>query len=292
MKSKAWKTVTKEEAKQHPLYGIGGWLLVFALGLVLGTLYTLGTVAQISDALGTSVGGLTSTDHPLASLGLVIAVVQLAGTAIILALLVSKQSRFRVVSSVIMLLSWPVIALLSLLNPFPGLGAIIVQGGFAWLLTCAAWVTYLQRSVRVRVTFENCVRKEESTVRGGAAISQNSLSTSTPSDEFWAEALKELDGSDRRQGLWARSFAEANGNESIAKAFYLKARAQELFTEQQAVKPTQCLSASTEDQLQIAKHYFDNRHSSAGNQQMALAMLTSLAKSGCEESKELLKQLA
>lgn len=291
MKTNNWKIVDKEEAQQHPLYGIGGWLLVFALGLVLGSLYTLGTVAQIANALGTDFGGMTSSDHPLAEFGLVIAFVQLAGTAAIFTLLVLKHSSFRVVSSLVMLLSWPVIALLGFLNPFPGLGSIVAQGSLSWLLTCAVWVTYLQRSARVRVTFEHCVRAEGSAIKGEVAGSHNTLGKSGPPDECWAEALKEFEGGDRRQGLWARTYAEANGNESIAKASYLAARAQELFAQRQAVNPTQPSIKATEDQLQIAKHYFNNRHTSAGNYQMALAMLTSLAENGCEESKRLLKQV-
>src|SRR5882672_7397006 len=53
-------------------------------------------------------------------------------------------------------------------------------------------------------------------------------STDAPEDRHWAQALAELEGSDRQAGLWARSFAEAQGNESLARATYLTARSRQL----------------------------------------------------------------
>jgi hypothetical protein len=41
-------------------------------------------------------------------------------------------------------------------------------------------------------------------------------------DELWANASKEFNSESRNEGLWAKSFAEANGNADIAKALYLK----------------------------------------------------------------------
>jgi MORN repeat len=53
-----------------------------------------------------------------------------------------------------------------------------------------------------------------------------------PDEQHWAAALTEFDSDDRRAGLWARVYAEAQGNEASAKANYLKARATELYQEQ------------------------------------------------------------
>jgi hypothetical protein len=47
-------------------------------------------------------------------------------------------------------------------------------------------------------------------------------------ESCWATALAEYDGDARRAGLWARVFSEAHGNESVAKAAYLKARVDEM----------------------------------------------------------------
>jgi hypothetical protein len=49
-----------------------------------------------------------------------------------------------------------------------------------------------------------------------------------PSEENWKQALAEFEGSARRDGLWGKSFAEANGDEAVAKAKYLQVRAAEL----------------------------------------------------------------
>lgn len=57
--------------------------------------------------------------------------------------------------------------------------------------------------------------------------------SSTPPDQFWAEALGELDGPGRKAGLWARSFSEADGDEAKAKAKYLACRSVELECEHQ-----------------------------------------------------------
>jgi hypothetical protein len=50
-------------------------------------------------------------------------------------------------------------------------------------------------------------------------------------ERFWSMALAEFESESRRPGLWARLFAEAGGNETSAKAAYLKARVAELENE-------------------------------------------------------------
>lgn len=52
--------------------------------------------------------------------------------------------------------------------------------------------------------------------------------STTPDEKYWAAALFEFDAGERRAGLWARVFSEAQGNEAQAKASYLKVRAAEL----------------------------------------------------------------
>ena len=55
--------------------------------------------------------------------------------------------------------------------------------------------------------------------------------TAEANELHWTKALAEFDGESRRPGLWARLFAEAGGNETAAKAAYLKVRAAELANE-------------------------------------------------------------
>jgi hypothetical protein len=47
-------------------------------------------------------------------------------------------------------------------------------------------------------------------------------------EEFWAVALVEYEGADRRPGVYARAYAEACGDEPLVKSLYLKRRYQEL----------------------------------------------------------------
>lgn len=49
-------------------------------------------------------------------------------------------------------------------------------------------------------------------------------SASINEDELWANALNEVDGKSRNTGLWARCFAQSDGDESTAKAQYIKLR--------------------------------------------------------------------
>lgn len=44
------------------------------------------------------------------------------------------------------------------------------------------------------------------------------------SNEAWANAMREVDSSDREPGLWAKCFAEADGDEAKAKAAYIRQR--------------------------------------------------------------------
>ena len=53
------------------------------------------------------------------------------------------------------------------------------------------------------------------------------LSESTEED-FWATAMTEVETGQRRPGIWAKAFAECDGDETKAKVAYLKVRVQQL----------------------------------------------------------------
>ena len=61
-----------------------------------------------------------------------------------------------------------------------------------------------------------------------------------PMEEFWARALHECDSAAMKAGLWAKAFADASGDERLAKATYMRLRATQLQaqydTQQQALK--------------------------------------------------------
>ncbi|MEN9911831.1 MAG: hypothetical protein RI956_275, partial [Pseudomonadota bacterium] len=48
---------------------------------------------------------------------------------------------------------------------------------------------------------------------------------------FWAKALTEYESDNRRPGVWAKMFSEAQGNEALAKANYLQQRYKDLSNE-------------------------------------------------------------
>jgi hypothetical protein len=69
---------------------------------------------------------------------------------------------------------------------------------------------------------KNSVRSEGLAVPLAGAVGQVS------EEDHWAIALAELENGQRRPGIWARAFAEAEGDETKAKVAYLKVRAQQL----------------------------------------------------------------
>ena len=50
------------------------------------------------------------------------------------------------------------------------------------------------------------------------------MSNPDPEEELYATAAAELDDGNRDEGLWAKCFAECDGDENKAKALYLKTR--------------------------------------------------------------------
>jgi len=62
-----------------------------------------------------------------------------------------------------------------------------------------------------------------------ASTAPEFVDTSPEADEhLWGRALAEFESESRRPGLWARALSESNGNDSLAKARYLRRRHEEL----------------------------------------------------------------
>jgi len=57
------------------------------------------------------------------------------------------------------------------------------------------------------------------------------MSVNMNDDKLWEVAIVEFDGESRKKGLWAKCFADADGDENKAKASYLKLRVTELKSE-------------------------------------------------------------
>jgi Protein of unknown function (DUF2569) len=299
-----WQQIPIDLARQHPLYGVGGWLIVFVIGLALGFMGELGAVRREVHNAGMTLGDFFSLDHPAVSyLKLTLGLQTLIVTFIYL-LLFTKHPSFRNATSALLLGGWPAASLLGIVYHFPGIGLGVAIGFFPWAISCAVWVTYLQRSKRVRITFEHSVAVDtnvnmrhgpHNAPSAGVAASLDARSTSVaemtidptivllknqhaPSyagdasnrhekpdarsssrearasdqlqvaanseEDFWATAAEELVSDARRKGLWAKAFAEAQGNETVAKASYLKWRFEQL-QHDDTVRRSQLLAEQT-----------------------------------------------
>jgi hypothetical protein len=163
-----WKEIAPSEARAHHLYGVKNWLAVFAFGVLAGSLRDFGLLNYEAAKAGMSLGALLSVDHP-ASVFLRIALgVDATVVIAIYWLLLTKHPTFRVVASSLLLGWFPALAVLGFLNSFDGVAEAIATSLVPWAVYCAVWVTYLNRSRRVRVTFEHMVKTEEAIPAGDA----------------------------------------------------------------------------------------------------------------------------
>lgn len=291
--SRIWKKIPLSEAQTHPLYGIKNWLAVFAFGVLLGGLRELGSLNGEAHKAGLTITELLAIDHPAISFAKLSLWINVGIVSVIYWALLTKNLKFRLIASSLLLASWPMGALLGVAYPFEGLGEALGLSLFPWAISCGVWVTYLNRSKRVRVTFENEVlvessedliiqasqpsaksaRFEHQNTHVSASLRQQvsqmptvaprSNQNSTTADAspradleetMWATALQEVEGSARKQGLWAKSFAECNGDEAAAKAAYLRERVSRL--KEEALAATSAAAAiqskaRAEAQIQI-----------------------------------------
>lgn len=156
--SAKWQRISIEQARQHPLYGVKGWLAAFAVGNMLGLLKEIATLNAEALKVGFTAGQIFALDIPGISFIKMGLTVEFASVAIIYWFLFSKRRNFRAVATVVMLCTYPIIFLIGIGSHVDGIAGELVIGLFSWAISCAVWITYLQRSERVRVTFENCVR--------------------------------------------------------------------------------------------------------------------------------------
>ena len=89
-------------------------------------------------------------------------------------------------------------------------------------------------------------------------------------EKIYNAILDELRANGPRQGLWAKCFTEANGDENAAKALYFKYRAQQLVNQE---SPATSKSNSTD----LAKHVVSNEQSTSHTSQNNTVVLLLLA---------------
>lgn len=300
--------MSASEGEKHTLYGVKNWLAIFAFGVLLGPLRELGTLNAEALKAGMSLSDLLSIDHPAITFSKLALAVDAAMVVVIYWLLFTKHRQFRPVATTLIIGSLPLIVMVGFANPFEGLGNAIAMALFPWVFSCIVWVTYLNRSRRVRVTFEHLVRVDEPPSPGivndadslsdpyrslkgrttsaaelnhQEALAHAKTSSPTlkvaarseaptssvaplsvaenepqaqeivdPNEGMWAQALVEFESSDRRPGLWARSFSEARGDENLAKASYLGARVRELESARREVLAEKQRQAQANEELE------------------------------------------
>lgn len=159
--AREWRTVSEEEAKEHPLYGVKNWLFVFALAVLLGPLISLSRLNAEAYRQGLSISQMLNLDASFKA-WMTFGLVAEASTAIlILGLMFTKNAKFRAAASIMLISVFPLFAVLGVVVDAPGSAEAAGLGIFPWAISCLVWVTYLQRSRRVRVTFEHAILATE-----------------------------------------------------------------------------------------------------------------------------------
>lgn len=250
-----WIALPAEEAATHPMYGIRGAAsllrAVCAVIPALGLLESIGTLTRFAE----TPRGILPIDGVL----IVPYIVFFLWSGYNAILLDEKKPSF-IPSFLTFLVLGPV---LSVSTPFlwqqlsgvtPASGALSSSASsvlVAWGLWALIWAPYVAYSTRLNVTLLHRVRRPSKPVVTVAPIQQQAPAMPTaaahlasglpltppgvdPGDEsVWAAALQEFDSDKRKAGLWAKLYAEFDGNEARAKAAYLKARVGQLCGEPQ-----------------------------------------------------------
>lgn len=233
--TRRWKLVTAEEAKQHPLYGVGGWLALFAFGVLAGFLQNFGAISGEALKIGMTVDKFLSFAVPGVLFIKAALAVGLLKVIVIYALLFSKNSKFRTATTYVLVGELPALLLAGIsIGGSPGLGGFLIFSLPSWLLGCAVWVTYIQRSKRVRVTFEHMVEvPQEKAVTGirndtPHLEANDVLVEASAIDATYEKIDQELKTDNLDRATWTRAQGDAEGNAERAKALYIRYRAQRL----------------------------------------------------------------
>ena len=112
---------------------------------------------RIADALGVTLTELLVINDPVIAFFRGVLVVDFVLIAAMYWFLFTKHSKFRVIASLLLLAWWPTLVLAAAATHTPDIADLLFRSSFPWVISCAIWVTYLNRAKRVRVTFEHAV---------------------------------------------------------------------------------------------------------------------------------------
>ncbi len=148
----SWKKVSSDEAQKNPLYGVGGWLIVFAIGVLFGFFLEISSLQSEAANASKSISEFLSIDYPAITFSKSALILESAVAAVIYWLLFTKHPKFRLISTCVLLGEYPVLGIVGLLNPFDYFGHVMAASLVPWTISCCVWVTYLNTSKRVRIT--------------------------------------------------------------------------------------------------------------------------------------------
>ena len=227
-----WVEISEDQAKKHPLYGVGGWAGFLIFALIFSGIMSLGV-------------GYDSGIPTYRSLG----VISLVANLFCIILLWIHHKAFQPVITVIFI-AFPIIGIIISVN----LGADfshVLGSSLGSAILAVAWLSYIWNSVRINVTCRHLVKQTDVTLEKEKMVSPSLESQPEPvsenrpavkagqeaigepmttgitreqESEFFARALKEIEDNQKDPGDWARAFAEAEGEAEKAKALYIKER--------------------------------------------------------------------
>ncbi|ATJ86489.1 hypothetical protein [Ralstonia solanacearum] len=151
-----WVDIDPMEAEHHPLYGIAGWLPWVLVAAVGGPTWVFWQGLSV-DALQVAGADLFNADTPGSGVVNLTLLLYLISTTTVLVLATTHDSAFRPAMLVHMATLPPMIGLMLLVGGMHGGGQTLIDGVAVALLLLATCGVYLQRSRRVRVTFEHQV---------------------------------------------------------------------------------------------------------------------------------------
>ena len=152
-----WAKVSKEDARQHHKYGVKNGLIVLIIYLVLSPLSIWGSLNKQLWEAGVTHGEFFAHSDSSAMVFFQL-LISLVMAGVVLWAMFTKQPKFRRISTAVFASYFPVFLLLAVIFPSAVMGQAIAQGFIQWVIFGGLWVLYLQRSQRVRVTFEHAIK--------------------------------------------------------------------------------------------------------------------------------------
>ncbi len=127
---------------------------------------------------------------------------------------------------------WSLVVFIPIVNVFFGLYVLFAAGENhenAYGVPSSTSMQNVSSKNGMKTSVEPEVTDSSATPEASTVKIQKPIETvAEPVEEFWALALQECDSHSMKPGVWAKAYADANGDEKIAKATYIRLRASQL----------------------------------------------------------------